>query len=571
MRYAIEGEQVADFRLGTTLGFEIRIDYSWFFLFALILWSFAANVFPPMMPGLSQSAYLLMGGMAAILFFTSLLIHELSHAVVARAKGIHVEGITLFIFGGVARTSREASAPGDEFQIAGVGPLTSFALAALFWAIMTYGRTLGLDPAVTLVAAQLALLNLVLAIFNLLPGFPLDGGRLLRAVLWRLSGSLTRATRWATLAGQGVAWLLIALGAWQIALGGTVGGLWMIFIGWFLRTAAVASWRQHLMAERLEEARRMLEQAREEAGLPGGVQVDDDWRVRRADAAGETGAGGEGGSGAGGGRGRGGDPFLIPADRLPEGFARSIDSPSATPVEPVPAATVVLIRDGAAGLEALLLKRHRSSGFVPGAYVFPGGRVDAADADAAALERIGGLPTPLRPDAPYWLAAVREAFEETGVLIGHRAAAGSEVGARLDQWRERLLSDEATLGDMLRELDLRLDLRRMIELAHWITPVAEPRRYDTRFFLAAPLGGAEARIDEREMTDAAWLTPAEGLRRFRAGELPMVFPTVHTLETLSEFRTATQALEALRGARIETHLPRLVRRPGGIGIDLSDP
>ena len=541
---------MADFRLGTTFGFEIRIDYSWFFLFALILWSFSSNVFPFALPGLSRAAYLLMGAMAAILFFTSLLIHELSHALVARAKGIHVAGITLFIFGGVARTSREATTPGDEFQIAGAGPLTSFLLAGIFWGVTYFGATLGLDASVVTVAGYLAILNLVLAIFNLLPGFPLDGGRLLRAVLWRASGDMTKATRWATLAGQGVAWLLIALGAWQAAMGDVIGGMWLILIAWFLRNAAVASWRQHLIAERIEEARRMLEAARAEAGLEGGVEIDEEWRGREAGA--KT------------------DPFLIPIDRLPEGFARSIEAPSATPVDPVPAATVVLARDGEAGLEVLLLKRHKSSGFVPGAYVFPGGRVDPADADPAVLERVDGLPQPLRPDAAYWVAAVREAFEETGVLLGHRVEPDSAPALVLDEWRERLMSDETTLGGMLDALDLQLDLRRMIELAHWITPIAEPRRYDTRFFLAAPRGGAEARIDAREMTDALWLAPTEALRRFRAGTLPMVFPTVHTLEKLTEFRTATQALEALRGAAVPPYLPRLVRRGDGVTIELTE-
>ena len=545
-----ERSAVASFRLGTTFGFEIRIDFSWFFLFALILWSFSSNVFPGALPGMTETVYVLMGAMAAVLFFASLLIHELGHAVVARAKGIQVKGITLFIFGGVALTSREASRPGDEFQIAGAGPVMSFVLAGLFWAIGSVGAGWELHDAVIVVARYLAGLNLVLAIFNLLPGFPLDGGRLLRAGLWKATGNLTRATRWATIAGQVLAWALIALGVWSVVLGDVVGGIWLILIAWFLRGAAIASWRQQLVLDRIEEAKRMLEDARAEAGMPGGVEIDANWRVQlRPDA--------------------GADPFLIPFERLPQGFARSVDAPPAVPVEPAPAATAVLARDGATGLEVLLLRRHRSSGFVPGAYVFPGGRVDAEDADPRALARMDGLPSPLRPDASYWTAAVREVFEETGVLLGHRADERA-TDAVLDDWRERLLGDQGTLGAMLEELDLRLDLRRMIELAHWITPIAEPRRYDTRFVLAAPLGGADARIDEREMTDAQWLPPAEAVRRFRAGALPMVFPTVHTLELLSEFRTATQALEALRGARVKPFLPRLVRRADGVTIELGE-
>ncbi|HEX6589012.1 MAG TPA: site-2 protease family protein [Longimicrobiales bacterium] len=541
---------MASFRLGTTFGFEIRIDSSWFILFALILWSFSSNVFPNAIPGLGNGAYFLMGLMAAVLFFASLLLHELGHALVARAKGIRVKGITLFIFGGVALTTREASRPGDEFQIAGAGPAMSFLLAALFWGIGYVGVRWGMHDGVIVVARYLAGLNFVLAVFNLLPGFPLDGGRLLRAALWKATGNLTRATRWATIAGRVLAWILIGLGAWSVLIGDVVGGIWLILIAWFLRSAAIASWRQQLVMDRMEEARRMLEQARAEAGLQGGVEIDANWRVQlRPDA--------------------GADPFLIPFERLPAGFAQSIDSPPATAVEPQPAATAVLARDGVDGLEVLLLRRHRASGFVPGAYVFPGGRVDAADTDAAALARFDNLPAPLRPDAAFWVAAVREVFEETGVLLGHRIDEGM-TGAVLDEWRERLLEDETTLGAMLEQLDLRLDLRRMIELAHWITPVAEPRRYDTRFFLAAPIGGPVVRIDEREMTDAQWLEPGEAVRRFRAGELPMVFPTVHTLELLSEFRTATQALEALRGARVKPLMPRLVRRPDGVTIALDE-
>ena len=534
---------MAEFRLGTTFGFEVRVDVSAFFLLALILFSFSQNVFPDALPGLSNAAYLLIGAVAAVLFFASLLLHELGHALVARAKGIRVLGITLFMFGGVARTSREASTPGAEFQIAGAGPLVSFALAGLFWAVRHYGAALGVDESVLVVAGFLSALNFILAVFNLLPGFPLDGGRLLRAMLWRATGDMTRATRWATLAGQGIGYMLMALGAFDIFTGNGIGGLWTVLIGWFLRNAAVASWRNQLIMDRMAEAQRMLQQAREDAGLPGAVEIDADGRVREIAPA---------------------DPFLIPISRLPEGFARSIESPAPVPVEPVPAATVVLARDGDAGLEVLLLKRHRASGFVPGAYVFPGGRVDEADADAEAVARFDGLPAPLRPDAPYWVAAVREAFEETGVLLGVRADQTAFAA-----WREKLLNDETTIGAMLAQLDLRLDLRRMIELAHWITPIAEPRRYDTRFFLAAPLGGAEVRIDEREMTDAVWLPPAEALRRFRAGKLPMVFPTVHTLEKLSEFRTATQALEALRGSRVPPILPKLVRKGDGVTIELE--
>jgi Zn-dependent protease/CBS domain-containing protein len=240
------------FRLGKILGFEISVDFSWFVIFFLVLWSFSMGLFPAAVPGHTTVAYLVAGVISALLLFASLLAHELSHSVVARAKGIPVEGITLFIFGGIARTRMEASSPGDEFQIAGVGPLSSFFIALGFGALWYLGARLGMPP-ITLVAAQyLGFLNLILAIFNLLPGFPLDGGRLFRAMLWKLTGDLTRATRIATTAGQWFGFALVALGLLRAFQGFVLGGLWLVFIGWFLRNAAAMSYRQHLVQSMLE-------------------------------------------------------------------------------------------------------------------------------------------------------------------------------------------------------------------------------------------------------------------------------------------------------------------------------
>lgn len=240
----------AGVRIGSIAGFQISLDYSWFVLFFLILATFTSAVFPAMAPGLDRSEYLLMGAVGTILFFASLLTHELSHSFVARRKGIEVEGITLFVFGGMAKTSHEPSTPGDEFLIAGVGPLTSFVLATVFYGLAAAAGSLSLGPQATAVAEYLGLLNLVLAAFNLLPGFPLDGGRLLRATIWRMTGSLRRATRAASAAGRGLGWALIGLGAYSLLVGrGLVGGLWMIFIGWFLTHAARTSYQQLLLRE----------------------------------------------------------------------------------------------------------------------------------------------------------------------------------------------------------------------------------------------------------------------------------------------------------------------------------
>lgn len=242
------------FRLGRILGFEIRVDFSWFIIFFLILWSFTAGVFPSQVPGQTKAVYFAMGLSGALLFFASLLLHELSHSVVARAKGIPVDGITLFIFGGMAHTRSEAETPGDEFLIAVVGPLASIAIGLVLVALWQLGERAGWHPAVLPVLQYIAWLNIVLAIFNLLPGFPLDGGRLFRAAVWKATGSMTKATRTASAGGRVLAYLLVGLGLFQAFTGSVMSGLWLVFIGWFLRNAAIASYQQHLIRETLEGA-----------------------------------------------------------------------------------------------------------------------------------------------------------------------------------------------------------------------------------------------------------------------------------------------------------------------------
>jgi Zn-dependent protease len=242
------------FRIGSIGGFEIRIDLSWLLIFFLILWTLTANIFPANNPELSGGVYLLMGIVGTILFFVSLLLHELSHSVVARSKGIPVEGITLFIFGGVSRTRMDAETPGDEFQIAVVGPLMSLALAALFGLIWYLGETAGWSGAITGVTAYLSWINTALAVFNLLPGFPLDGGRLFRSVIWKITGNIKKATRIASIGGRVLGFFLIFWGFWQLfsPLPNFIGGLWLILIGWFLNTAAEASYQDLVVRSMLQ-------------------------------------------------------------------------------------------------------------------------------------------------------------------------------------------------------------------------------------------------------------------------------------------------------------------------------
>ncbi|HEX6309008.1 MAG TPA: hypothetical protein VFZ69_12515 [Longimicrobiales bacterium] len=263
--------------------------------------------------------------------------------------------------------------------------------------------------------------------------------------------------------------------------------------------------------------------------------------------------------------------MVIPLHRLPPGFAEQVDHPPAVAPEPKPAATAVLVRDGERAPEILLLKRHRAAGFVPGAYVFPGGRVDPADDDPELLEMLA--PLPRGPALGYWMAAVREVFEETGVLLARsdegETCSDAESDPALARWRDALLGGSATLIDMLRAERLQPDISRMVYCSHWITPVAEPRRYDTRFFLAELPAGCIATVDAREMSDAVWVTAEDALERFRRGSLPMVFPTVKTLQLLQPFASVDEMLDAFRGADVPVVLPRLVRTDEGIGIIVS--
>jgi len=223
-------------------GIQIAIDYSWIIIFLLVLWSLTAGYFPRYYPGYAWPHYLLIGALGSFFFFASVLIHELSHAIVANRVGQSVKRITLFIFGGMAHLSREPSSAVAELQIAAVGPLTSLVLGAAFWAVQVAAAAAQVDPLWVALFEYLAFINVALAVFNLLPGFPLDGGRILRGILWHRSGDMRRATAQAADWGAGIAAGVMALGVLQIFMGALIGGLWMIFIGMFLRAAARASY-----------------------------------------------------------------------------------------------------------------------------------------------------------------------------------------------------------------------------------------------------------------------------------------------------------------------------------------
>lgn len=230
-------------------GFEIRLDWTWFFLAILITWTLADGYFPIKYPGYSVGYYWIMGFIGSIGLFLSIILHELCHSLVGRLYGIPFTGIKLFIFGGVAKMGAEPPSPKAEFLMAGAGPLLSIGLGVVFYALSRIGIAMNWPILLTGVLHYLGIINFVVAVFNLLPGFPLDGGRILRSILWWWSNNLKWATR---IASQGGTWLgfsMIFLGIIQLIQGGLIGGLWMILIGFFLQSISKMSYQELFIKE----------------------------------------------------------------------------------------------------------------------------------------------------------------------------------------------------------------------------------------------------------------------------------------------------------------------------------
>ncbi len=240
------------YRLFEIAGFEVKLDPSWLVLALLIAWTLAAGVFPQKYPDLPSGTYWSMGAVCAVGILLSIVFHELAHSVVARRYGLPMKGITLFIFGGMAEMGEEAKDPKTEFLMAIAGPIASVALAAVFYALHRLGVNADAGPFWLGITYYLGWINFILAVFNLLPAFPLDGGRMLRAALWRWGDNLKKATRIASAIGAGFGLALIVLGIVGIIGGNFVGGLWYILIGLFLRGAAKLSYQQVLVREYLE-------------------------------------------------------------------------------------------------------------------------------------------------------------------------------------------------------------------------------------------------------------------------------------------------------------------------------
>ena len=245
-------------RIGRIFGIDIRIHWSWLAIFFLLLWWLATGFYDDVDAYSHWSAVerWLASGITTVLFFVSILLHELSHSLVARRLGLPVHSITLFIFGGVSSLTQEPDSPGQEFKMAIVGPLMSFALGIVSAVIAAVLWANGLDDTVPgAVSAYLAFINIAVGIFNMLPGYPLDGGRVLRASLWARTRSMLRATRWAARVGTLIAFGLMALGVVSALAGNWLGGVWFIVIGWFLRNTSEQAYQQLLYRNTLEGAK----------------------------------------------------------------------------------------------------------------------------------------------------------------------------------------------------------------------------------------------------------------------------------------------------------------------------
>jgi len=240
-------------RIGRIAGIEIRVDSSWLVIFFLVTLSLALFYFPGKYPSWSRSAHWSIGILTSLLFFASVLIHELAHSIVANRQGDRVRSITLFIFGGVSQISKEPERPGKEFIMAIVGPLSSVGLGIFFGILWFLLRNV--SGALSALCQYLSLINFVLAVFNMIPGFPLDGGRVLRSIVWGITGNLKTATRVASVFGQAFAWILIILGITLVIRGVFISGLWFAFIGWFLHSAAVRGYQQVMVREMLRDVK----------------------------------------------------------------------------------------------------------------------------------------------------------------------------------------------------------------------------------------------------------------------------------------------------------------------------
>jgi Zn-dependent protease/predicted transcriptional regulator len=268
--------------IGKAFGIQLRLHYSWFLIFILITYVLTASYFPAIYPEWSLALKIGAGLLTSFLFFASVLVHELMHSIVAIKEGMHIRGITLFFLGGVSEMTEEPKTAGIEFRMAGAGPLSSLVLGGIFIGIFLALRSSNVvayqfGAAVTY---YLGYINIILGIFNLIPGFPLDGGRVLRSIIWKITNNLRSATRIASNIGRGIGYLFIFAGIYFVfggtiyAFGGFVNGIWFVLIGWFLVSAATGSYRQLAIQEILKGHHASEIMSRDCFLIPGDMTVE---------------------------------------------------------------------------------------------------------------------------------------------------------------------------------------------------------------------------------------------------------------------------------------------------------
>jgi len=267
------GEVDLSVKLGRIMGIPVRIHYTMWFVFILIAWSLAYGYMPSQYPGLSVATYWAIGIASAVILFGSVLIHELSHSYIAKKNGLPIGRITLFFFGGVSEMTEEPQDPGLEVRMAAAGPLMSFLIAAMLGFLWYLGDIAKAPVAVTATLGYGALINAVLGVFNLLPAFPLDGGRVLRGSVWKRSKNLIGATKTATRVSEGISLLMMLGGFLSIIFGDFVNGIWIIFLGWFIRSGAETSLKQTLVGETLSGVTVGDIMTRDVLTVPGNITV----------------------------------------------------------------------------------------------------------------------------------------------------------------------------------------------------------------------------------------------------------------------------------------------------------
>ena len=260
-------------RLGTVAGIRVGVHWSVLVIVLLLVVGLSSGQFPLLYPGYSGLAYIVAGLIAAAAFFVSLLAHELAHGIVARSHGVEVEGVTLWMLGGVAKLLGESPDANADLKIAGVGPLVSFVLGVGFGALTLLGAAIGVDRLMLGVIGWLALINVVLALFNLIPAAPLDGGRVLRSILWRRHGDRYRAATTAARAGRTFGFLLVALGLASVIVVPGIGGLWLVLIGWFISTAASGEEQHARVQDSLQDIRVSQVMTPDPWTVPAGISV----------------------------------------------------------------------------------------------------------------------------------------------------------------------------------------------------------------------------------------------------------------------------------------------------------